>query len=81
MSQGNYTNSWDAASGDMQRAFKGFGAPADKITVRPFGANARLFTGAAPSDSPPTVLLGRLSTKKGPLDAIGALQPHGVMCY
>lgn len=57
----------------MQRVLEGFGAPAARITVSPSGANARLFTDAAPGDSPPTVLfVGRLIDKKGPLDALEA---------
>ena len=57
----------------MQRVLEGFGAPPERITISPSGADARLFTGAAPAEAPPTVLfVGRFVEKKAPLDALEA---------
>ena len=57
----------------MRQTLLALGAPDDRLVVSPSGADARLFSGAAPADAPPLFLaVGRFVPKKGPLETIEA---------
>lgn len=56
-----------AASQSMRTRLLELGAPAEKISVNPYGVNISLFSGADPTTAPPTfVAVGRFVDKKAP---------------
>jgi len=62
-----------AVSKDMQNQLIKLGAPADKVILRPYGVDTKMFTDAKPSTSEKILIfVGRFTSKKDPVSLLKA---------